>query len=261
MSVLLIALKAGCFVADNPITPVYVGGMQGGSLGVPIAVYDHDLPDGSKGKPLPPGTPGDLVAPAAFPNTPVFLWNDGDSSPGPKYRAAYFSRFAHAWSQGDFCAVHPGTGGVHLLGRSDGVLNPSGVRFGSADIYAVVERHFAAEVRESICVGQRRERDLDERVFLFLLMRDEQHRLDADLVRRIREAIARELTKRHVPKYIFEVPEIPTTVNGKKVELPVKHIISGRNIKASGTLLNPASLEFFYRFQEVEKLSEPQAKL
>lgn len=203
---------------------------------------------------------------------PVYLWNDGPSSslssvvaaaaaPGPKYRSAYFNRYEHAWAQGDFCAVHPKTGGVHMLGRSDGVLNPSGVRFGSSDIYAVVEKRFGAEVRESICVGQRRERDLDERVFLFLLMRDETRRLDATLVRRIRAAIASELTKRHVPQYIFEVPEIPVTVNGKKVELPVKHIISNRKIKASGTLLNPESLDFFYRFQEVEKLTEPQAKL
>lgn len=256
-------LQAGCFVIENPLTPVYVGGTQGGGLGVPIAVFDHDIAEGSEGKALPPGTPGDLVATAAFPNTPVYLWNDGPPSqaPGPKYRSAYFSRYSHAWAQGDFCAVHPKTGGVYMLGRSDGVLNPSGVRFGSSDIYAVVEKHFGAEIRESICVGQRREKDLDERVFLFLLMRDEKQRLDAKLVRRIREAIARELTKRHVPRYIFEVPEIPVTVNGKKVELPVKHIISGRNIKVSGTLLNPASLEFFYRFQNVERLSEPQAKL
>jgi acetoacetyl-CoA synthetase len=147
-----------------------------------------------------------------------------------------------------------------MLGRSDGVLNPSGVRFGSSDIYAVVEKHFGSEVAESICVGQKRDRDLDERVFLFLLMKPGVT-LDAGLVGKIRAAIARELTKRHVPRFIFQVPEIPVTVNGKKVELPIKHIISGRNIKASGTLLNPQSLEFFYRFQQVEKLTEPQAKL
>lgn len=248
---------------DNPLTPVYVGGCQGPSLGTAIAVFDHDLPPDSSttASPLPPGTPGDLVSTKAFPNIPVLLWDDGPSAPGPKYRSAYFSRYDGVWAQGDFCAIHPRTGGILMLGRSDGVLNPSGVRFGSADIYAVVERLFSSEVRESICVGQRRPgRDDDERVVLFLLMHDGV-RLDAQLVRRVRAAIARELTKRHVPKFVFEVPEIPVTVNGKKVELPVKHIISGGTVKPSGSLLNPASLDFFYRFQEMERLTEPQAKL
>jgi acetoacetyl-CoA synthetase len=155
------------------------------------------------------------VATAAFPNVPLFLWGDGDgddaaaSAPGPKYTAAYFARFAGVWAQGDFCAIHPRTGGILMLGRSDGVLNPSGVRFGSGDIYGVVERWFAAHVADSICVGQRRPgRDDDESVVLFLLMKDGVS-LDAALVAQLRKRIASELTKRHVPKYIFEVPEIP----------------------------------------------------
>lgn len=155
------------------------------------------------------------MATAAFPNVPLFLWGDGDgddaaaSAPGPKYTAAYFARFAGVWAQGDFCAIHPRTGGILMLGRSDGVLNPSGVRFGSGDIYGVVERWFAAHVADSICVGQRRPgRDDDESVVLFLLMKDGVS-LDAALVAQLRKRIASELTKRHVPKYIFEVPEIP----------------------------------------------------
>ncbi|PNY26490.1 Acetoacetyl-CoA synthetase [Tolypocladium capitatum] len=251
---------AGCFVIENPLLPVHVGGCVGGGLGMPIAVFDHDLPDGSPGTPLPAGTAGDLVATAAFPNVPLFLWGDSQPAPGAKYRDAYFARFRDVWAQGDFCAVHPLTGGVLMLGRSDGVLNPSGVRFGSADIYAVVERFFAADVAESLCVGQRRAQDLDERVVLFLVMRPGRT-LDAGLVARIKDAVARELTKRHVPKFIFETPEIPVTVNGKKVELPVKSIISGKTIKPSGTLLNPESLGFFYRFQRIEELAEPHAKL
>lgn len=203
-----------------------------------------------------------MVATAAFPNVPVCLWNDGDGpAPGPKYRDAYFSRFSEAWAQGDFCQTDPATGNVWMLGRSDGVLNPSGVRFGSADIYAVIERHFAQEVRESICVGQRRPSDVDERVVLFLQMHDGRT-LDDNLAAKIRDAIAREFTKRHVPRFIFEMPEVPVTVNGKKVELPVKHIISGRTVKPSGTLLNPQSLDYFYRFQKVEELvSAPKSKL
>lgn len=213
---------------------------------------------------------------------PVFLWNDGPGpAPGPKYRAAYFERFAGVWAQGDFCAIHPHTGAVLMLGRSDGVLNPSGVRFGSADIYAVLERCFPVEIAESLCVGQRRPHDLDERVVLFLLMR-EGFALDAKLVRRIKETIANELTKRHVPRFVFEIPEVPVcsllhspplgfpasvltllqvTVNGKKVELPVKSIISGKTIKPSGTLLNPQSLDHFYQYQNIEELEEPRARL
>ncbi|KAH7318443.1 hypothetical protein B0I35DRAFT_409335 [Stachybotrys elegans] len=251
---------AGCFGIDNPITPLYVGGCQGRSLGVSVAVYDHDLPEGSEGKPLPDGQPGDLVSCAAFPNIPLFLWNDPSPAPGPKYQGAYFGRFKGVWTQGDFCAIHPVTKALLLLGRSDGVLNPSGVRFGSSDIYAVLERRFPNEVAESLCVGQRRPQDLDERVVLFLLMKNGVG-LDKAMVAKVKAAIAADLTKRHVPKYVFEVPEIPVTVNGKKVELPVKQILSGKTIKASGTLLNPNSLDYFYQFQKIEELTEPRAKL
>lgn len=202
--------QAGCFAIDNPLTPVYVGGCQGGPLGTAVAVYDQSLPDGSKGIPLPDGTPGDLVAPAAFPNVPIYLWGDSHTTPGPKYKSAYFSRFDSVWAQGDFCMIHPVTKNIIMLGRSDGVLNPSGVRFGSADIYAVIEKSFAKEVRESICVGQRRPHDDDERVVLFLLMK-EGVKLDRALVSRMREAIAKEFTKRHVPKFIFEMPEVPVS--------------------------------------------------
>jgi acetoacetyl-CoA synthetase len=191
---------------------------------------------------------------------PLFLWNDTTPAPGAKYRGAYFDRFNGVWAQGDFCVFHPKTGGVLMLGRSDGVLNPSGIRFGSSDIYAVLERCFPAEVAESLCVGQRRPSDLDERVVLFLIMKPG-HALDKKMVKKIRDTIGSELTKRHVPKYVFQVPEIPVTVNGKKVELPVKSIISGKTVKPSGTLLNPGSLDYFYRFQKVEELEEPVAKL
>lgn len=195
---------------ENPLNPLYRGGCMGGSLGVPIAVYDHDMDDGTDGKPVPIGTPGDLVATAAFPNIPVYLWGDGPKSPGPKYMAAYFERFNHVWAQGDFCQVHPQSKAMLMQGRSDGVLNPSGIRFGSSDIYAVLEKQFPKEIAESICVGQRRPGDLDESVVLFLLMKTPGS-LSKALVRDVRATIARELTKRHVPKYIFEVPEIPVS--------------------------------------------------
>lgn len=205
--------QAGSFVLANPLLPVHVGGCMGGALGVPIAIFDHDLDEGSSdGAPLPAGTPGDLVATGAFPNVPLFLWGDAEPAPGPKYRGSYFARFGQAWAQGDFCVAHPVTGAVLMLGRSDGVLNPGGIRFGSADIYAVVERCFAADVADSLCVGQRRARDVDEAVLLFLVMRPgREAALDGRMVAAVKATIARELTKRHVPRYVFAAPEIPVS--------------------------------------------------
>ncbi|KAI8961573.1 acetoacetyl-coenzyme A synthetase [Daldinia sp. FL1419] len=252
---------AGCFGIGNPLTPVYVGGTQGASLGIKVALYDSLLPPGP-GKEVPDGTPGELVATASFPNVPIYLWGDKTPTgvPGPRFHSAYFARFEHVWAQGDFCVFHPVTKNLTFLGRADGVLNPSGVRFGSAEIYSVLERNFADKVADSICVGQRRPQDSDESVMLFLLMRPG-HKFDRKLVNEVKEAIKRELTKRHVPKYVFETPEIPTTVNLKKVELPVKQIVSGQIIKPSGTLLNPKSLDYYYQFAKVEDLVGPKEKL
>ncbi|RYP12644.1 hypothetical protein DL767_011179 [Monosporascus sp. MG133] len=252
---------AGTFAGGNPLDPVYVGGTQGPCLGTPIALYDSLLPPGP-GKEVPDGTPGELVATASFPNVPVYLW--GDKMPpavaGSKYHSAYFARYEHVWAHGDFCVVHPVTKNITFLGRADGVLNPSGVRFGSAEVYSVIERNFADRVADSVCVGQRRPQDADESVMLFLLMRPG-HKFNRRLVKEVKEAIGTELTKRHVPKYVFETPEIPTTVNLKKVELPIKQIVSGQVVKPSGTLLNPGSLDYYYRFAKVEDLVEPKEKL
>ncbi|KAH6626286.1 hypothetical protein B0J18DRAFT_136610 [Chaetomium sp. MPI-SDFR-AT-0129] len=257
---------AGCFGAMNPLEPVYVGGTQGPSLGVHVALYDSLLPEGTPGKEVPPGTPGELVAVTAFPNIPCFLWGDdlthGAAAPGTKFHSAYFARFPHVWAHGDFCVIHPTTGNISFLGRADGVLNPSGVRFGSAEVYSVIERRFTDRVQDSLCVGQRRPQDSDESVMLFLLMRPGK-RFERGLVEEIREAIKGDLSKRHVPRYIFPTPEIPTTINLKKVELPVKQIVSGHTIKPSGTLANPQSLQYYYQFARVEELlaRAPKGKL
>ncbi|KAK6834024.1 acetoacetate-CoA ligase [Apiospora arundinis] len=226
---------AGCFGICNPLTPVY-------------AVSD--------------GTPGELVALSSFPNVPVCLW--GDKTPvgvhGSRFHAAYFARFDHVWAHGDFVVLDPKTKNLTFMGRADGVLNPSGVRFGSAEIYSVLERHFADRLADSVCVGQRRPQDTDESVMLFLLMRPGQQ-FNKKLVYEVKEAIKRDLSKRHVPKYVFETPEIPTTINLKKVELPVKQIVSGQIIKPSGTLLNPKSLDFYYQFAKDEVLKAGREKL
>lgn len=152
--------------------------------------------------------------------------------------------------------VHPQTKQIFFLGRADGVLNPSGVRFGSAEIYNVIEQYFP-QVQDSICVGQRRPNDHDETVLLFLLMAPG-NKFIPQLVKDIQARIAQELSKRHVPKHVFETPEIPTTINLKKVELPVKQIVSGHTVKPSSTLANPDCLQYFYQFADIENLLEKE---
>jgi acetoacetyl-CoA synthetase len=160
------------------------------------------------------------------------------------------------WTHGDFVMIHPITRQIFFLGRADGVLNPSGVRFGSAEIYSVIESYFPT-VADSICVGQRRPADHDESVLLFLQMAPGQ-RFTAQLVEEVKARIARELSKRHVPKHVFETPGIPVTINGKKVELPVKQIVSGHVVKPSSTLANPESLNFYYKFAKLEDLERAE---
>jgi acetoacetyl-CoA synthetase len=189
----------------------------------------------------------------SFPNQPVFFWGaDG----AQKYYNSYFARFDNVWTHGDFIMIHPTTKQIFFLGRADGVLNPSGVRFGSAEIYNVIEQFFP-QIQDSICVGQRRPNDHDETVLLFLLMAPGK-RFNQQLVKDVQAAIARELSKRHVPKHVFETPEIPTTINLKKVELPVKQIVSGHIVKPSSTLMNPNSLKYYYQFADVEKLAQQE---
>ena len=276
---------AGCFGLGNPLLPLYAGGAQGPSLGIDVRFFDTTADPESPGSEylkaveVSRGEPGELVAVNPFPNIPCFFWNDKGSSrvgmdkatgtmvlrpdrpaapEGSRYHDAYFARFRNVWAHGDFCAFHAITGSMDFLGRADGVLNPSGVRFGSAEIYAVVERLFADSIADSLCVGQRRPgRDTDEAVLLFVLMRPGKE-LDGSLRAELRAALARDLSKRHVPKYIFPAPAIPTTINMKKVELPVKRIVCGERITPSGTLANPESLDYFYQFAEIEKVVADQ---
>lgn len=200
---------AGAFATANPLLPVYVGGCQSLSLGIPVKVYKQSYtPDHkSKGAEVAEGVVGELVATAAFPTMPVKLLNDTD---GRRYYETYFDRFEHVWAHGDLIMIHPVTKQVMMLGRADGVLNPSGVRFGSAEIYHVLETKFHDQIEDSICVGQRRPSDVDESVVLFCLMRLG-YKLMPTLKRDIRSAIRADRSPRHVPKYIFQVPQIPVS--------------------------------------------------
>ncbi|KAG6809482.1 hypothetical protein H0H93_015767 [Arthromyces matolae] len=140
---------------------------------------------------------------------------------------------------------------VHVDSKSvsDGVLNPSGVRFGSGEIYSVLEK-FSNNIEDSLCIGQRRTQDLDERVLLFLKMRPGS-KLSSKLETDIKTEIRTALSARHVPKFIFEIEDIPYTVNGKKIEIAVKQIVSGSNLNPSGTVANPDSLKLYYKFRDL----------
>jgi acetoacetyl-CoA synthetase len=167
---------------------------------------------------------------------PIGFWNDQD---GSRYRAAYFERFPNVWCHGDF-AVLTARGGLVILGRSDAVLNPGGVRIGTAEIYRQVEK--LDEILESIAIGQ--EWDNDVRVVLFVRLRTGVT-LDATLEKRIRDVIRDNTTPRHVPARIVAVGDIPRTISGKIVELAVREVVHGRPVKNTDALANPAALEEF----------------
>jgi acetoacetyl-CoA synthetase len=192
-------------------------------------VFDDD------GQPLV-GREGELVCSAPFPSMPIGFWNDAD---GSKYRAAYFERYPDVWCHGDY-ALQTEHGGFLILGRSDAVLNPGGVRIGTAEIYRQVEK--VHEVLESVAVGQNWKHDV--RVVLFVKLRPDVA-LDASLEKRIRDTIKANATPRHVPAKIIAVADIPRTISGKIVELAVRNVIHGRPVKNTDALANPEALDYF----------------
>jgi acetoacetyl-CoA synthetase len=218
-----------CFALGNPLLPVWRGELQCRGLGMKVEVWDE------AGRPLT-GERGELVCTAPFPSMPVGFWNDPD---GKKYHAAYFERFPGVWHHGDY-AILTERGGLVILGRSDAVLNPGGVRIGTAEIYRQVEQ--LPEVIESVVVGQDWQNDV--RVVLFVRLRDGLS-LDDALRERIRRQVRANTTPRHVPAVILQVPEVPRTISGKVVELAVRETVHGRPLKNTDALANPAALEHF----------------
>ncbi|KAJ6625754.1 acetoacetate-CoA ligase [Mycena sp. CBHHK59/15] len=233
------------FVTGSPSLPVYAGETQCKSLGMKIEVFD---PAGNNIEHT--GVAGEMVCTRPHPSLPTRFW--GDES-GAMLRKAYYSMYL-----GDFIVINPVTKGIKILGRSDGVLNPSGVRFGAAEIYSVLEQ-FSMPINDALCVGQRRPHDQDERVLLFLKMRAG-HRLDDALVAQIKNAIRTGLSSRHVPSHVFEIEDIPYTVNGKRIEIAVKQIVSGSDVRIASTVANPASLQLYYKFRDLEP-APPSATL
>ena len=224
-----------CFVLGNPMGPVWRGEIQAKGLGLAVEVFDE------QGRPVA-GEKGELVCTRPFPSMPVGFWNDPD---GGKYRAAYFEKYPGVWRHGDWCEITE-HGGIVIYGRSDAVLNPGGVRIGTAEIYRQVES--LEEVVESLVIGQDWRGDV--RVVLFVKL-GEGVRLDDDLISRIRRRIRDNTTPRHVPAKILEVADIPRTKSGKIVELAVRETVHGRPVKNLEALANPGALEYFRNRSEL----------
>jgi acetoacetyl-CoA synthetase len=167
---------------------------------------------------------------------PVSFWNDPG---GRKYQSAYFERFPGVWTHGDYTELTEHDG-VIIYGRSDAVLNPGGVRIGTAEIYRQVEQ--LPDIVESLAVGQKW--GADERVVLFVRLRDGMA-LDEAMRERIRRQIRTNATPRHVPAKIVQITDIPRTRSGKIVELAVRDVVAGRDVKNKEALANPEALEQF----------------
>ncbi len=224
-----------CFVLGNPIGRVYEGVIQVRGLGMAVDVYDDT------GRPVR-GTKGELVCVKPFPSMPLRFWNDPGST---RYRAAYFDRFPGVWCHGDWAEITP-SDGVIIYGRADAVLNPGGVRIGTAEIYRQVEQ--VPEVLESVVIGQKW--DDDVRVVLFVRLEDGVS-LTPELTKKINAQIRKNTTPRHVPAKIIQVADIPRTRNGKVVELAVRDVVHGQAVKNLEALANPEALNFYRDLPEL----------
>ena len=225
-----------CFVLGNIFSPVYKGQIQNNGLGMNTDVFSD------KGKSLI-NKKGELVCKTPFPSMPKLFWNDKNNI---KYKNAYFNKFKNVWHHGDY-AERKKNGGYIIYGRSDATLNPGGVRLGTAEIYSVVEKF--KNVKESIVVSQ--SWDNDVRIILFLVL-NKPKSLDDFFIEKLKKTIRAEASPRHVPAKIIEVTDIPRTKNGKIVELAVKNIIEGNNIKNIEALANPNSLNQYKNLKQLE---------
>ncbi len=219
----------GCFALGNPLDPVHRGELQCRGLGMAVEVWNDE------GRPVR-SQRGELVCTRPFPSMPLYFWDDPD---GSRYRAAYFERFPGVWCHGDYAELTEHDG-IIVYGRSDATLNPGGVRIGTADLYSVLDG--LEEVEDSVVIGQSWKGD--ERIVLFVKL-PEGRKLDDALVDRIRREIRARTSPRHVPQKIVQVPDIPYTLNMKKVELAVRKVVQGEEVRNRDALRNPECLVHF----------------
>lgn len=219
-----------CFALGRPTQAVYRGELQGPGLAMDVVILDQD------GQELAPGQKGELCCRSAFPSMPLGFWNDPD---GQRYHHAYFSRFPGIWAHGDFAELTQ-HGGLIIHGRSDAILNPGGVRIGTAEIYRQVETF--PEILESLAVAQTYAGD--ERIILFVRLGTNDP-LQPDLEQRLRERLRQQASPRHVPAMILSAPALPRTRSGKLAELAVKQILHGGQVDNVEALANPEVLDWF----------------
>jgi len=227
----------GCFCTGSPTSPVYAGELQFPALGMKVNVYEET------GKPVV-DQEGELVCEAPAPSMPLYFWNDPD---GSKYRDAYFTVYPNVWRHGDYVMLDSETGGFTFYGRSDAVLKPSGVRIGTAELYNHVEQ--LDEIADSLAIGQNWEGD--QRIILFVKLA-EGYELTEDLKNKIKKTLRAKASPRHVPAKIIETPDIPYTLNMKKVESAVTNILHGRPVLNRDALMNPQSLDFYENIPELQ---------
>ena len=221
-----------CFALGNPILPVYKGELQCIGLGMKVQSFDEF------GKDVV-GAKGELVCTQAFPSMPISFWNDED---GNKYHKAYFNTFDNVWKHGDYIEIFE-HGGVKIYGRSDATLNPGGVRIGTSEIYRVIDQN--EDIEDSVVVGLNI--DGEEKVVLFVKL-NSTIKLSSALKNKIKLDIKMNCSPKHVPSFIYQTPDIPYTINGKKIELAVKNIIEGYPVSNKDSISNPESLLFFEDF-------------
>ena len=227
----------GCFCTGSPTSPVYAGELQFPALAMKINVYDEN------GKPVV-DQEGELVCEAPAPSMPLYFWND----PGyKKYKDAYFNVYPNVWRHGDYVKIDSETNGITFYGRSDAVLKPSGVRLGTAEIYNQVEK--LEEIADSLAIGQNWEGD--QRIILFIKLA-EGYQLTEDLKNRIKKTLRDKASPRHVPAKIIEIPDIPYTLNMKKVESADTNVIHGRPVLNRDALINPQSLDYYENIDELQ---------
>lgn len=225
-----------CFALGCPILPVHTGELQCRGLGMDVAIYDDEGQEIAEQK-------GELVCKTPFPSMPIYFWDDQD---GQKYQNAYFAQFDNTWAHGDYgeLTAHEG---IIIHGRSDAVLNPGGVRIGTAEIYRQVER--VEQVLDSVCIGQPWKDDT--RVVLFVVLKDDLQ-LDDALTKEIKQTIRAHTTPRHVPALIIQVAEIPRTISGKIVELAVRKVVLGEKVTNKDALANPEALKLFENLPQLQ---------